>query len=863
MPVFSCSPKSRSSLIRTTTSFRSALISALSSVQPRNQCNDRRTAPLWARQAAQAAVATGGLFGPDEPSSASAAPTTPDQISSPTTSIRSPLFEEHTQRTIHGVELTAHDDFEESIERIEMYFQPRFHTSRFLFEFMRHVLWPLAFLFARSNLSIELGLVRLAVYAAMGFGAAAWALHCSHDHIFEYCTQHGLLECDIPATVVFMPFALTVVRAVYRSIAGAFFTDLNLQSTRKLHAKRAWQTMQNFRKHHQKQYQSAAARSRTAPRTSSVDHFPLQSLQAGGGAGQDGAFPTFIIVLGKDDIEGTGPVRLSTPLKAAWASFCADCASNEIASASAWLVAPLDENLDGVARPTGKFGSGISLQLSDLDAGTADPLTELTETDLSWLNCLRVNPNPNPAKTKHNEEQHQHQPTNQRIYRFRQSFISKSVYRVVQNTSGDSTWYCEAEVEINSVKSSEITIGMLLTHKLIKNKGDKLATLVELPVSEYARSPRYVYCHAIASISDEKALLKKCKFTWAPILGLIHGLIPIGFVLGDSRYKGDGAIPWVALVLSGLAGAYWIEMIVFDLIRAYALYRERKHTQLAISMLYDNSALFECHGDERYRKLKTLLRESIHDLGGGRPAVDSRFSGDNVDSAPVTVASHTPAQRQTRPRDTTSAIPEPAATANNWQFEFSNDANGRADLRSWFLVRRTMALLSDVGGHQTNILLGVLLVVQFLALLIPVSIGIHFSLEEAFSVTLGVQLLYDALILTVFSILIFFEGQVANSRQERDKIKLTFKQYQIQTKLSCSSKLRSSQDNTLTNEGQHLEMLAIALGAVLSIMHVKDSPLTLLGFPLTMQSLGVFSGGIVTFFSAVVATQLPSHFLGC
>ena len=797
------------------------------------------SAPVGAPASQSDGDGGGGLFGREALSPGSSDPTTtpyPPYQSSPPTTPGSPLFEAHTQRTCHGVGLSAHDDFEQSIERIELYFHPRFHAGVFMIAFARHLAWPLSFLLSqlqrflprisserclaggrfRTDMEFHLGLLRLAVYIFMGFSAGVWFVHCSSDHFFQYCEQEGALSCDIPTTAVFMPFALCIVRAVYRSAMEALFSPLVLESTRKLHAKRRWQSMKNFRKRHQRDYHTAAERSRALAVTSSVDHevaslrYPL--LQTGG-AGTSGAFPTYIVVLSQEDWKSKGPtdlLQLSAPLKADWARFCASCEGDEDSGKSAaWLMAPIDKE-------DGKFKKGIPLQLSEPGGVAAN---NLTEADLSWVNCLLIRP-----QAKHTSEgQELDEPGNQRSHRFRQSFISKSVYSVVPHMSDDSTWCCEAQIDSTVVKSSEVTIGMLLTHKLAKaDNGD--ITLAELPVREYARSPRYVYCHAIATCSDEGKLKAMCKFTIAPLLGLIHGLIPVIFVEEDSRFEG-GIVPWLVILLSGLAGAYWVDMIVYDLIKAYALYRERKHVQLAISMLYDDGALWECHDDPRYTKLKRMLHESIRVLRGGV------LTSDGVEE--------------------------------NWQFNFTASDNGRADLRSWFLVRRTMSLLSEVCSRDINILLGVLLVTQFGALLIPVTISIHFSLERAFSVDLGAQLLYDTLILAVLAVLVFREGQVANNRQARDKVKLTFKKYQIQTALSCNSKYRRSHDHTLTDEGQHLEMLTGALGAVISCMHVKDRPLTLLGFPLTVQSLSVFSGSIATFFIAVLATQLPLHFLGC
>ena len=250
-------------------------------------------------------------------------------------------------------------------------------------------------------------------------------------------------------------------------------------------------------------------------------------------------------------------------------------------------------------------------------------------------------------------------------------------------------------------------------------------------------------------------------------------------------------------------------------------------------MLYDNDgALYNYHSDERFTELSNMLTnsvDSLHRSSAGTPAMERALS----------------------------------SKEKKWQFNFSDPDNGRVDLRSWYLVRRTMALLSEVRGRDTNILLGILLVMNFIALLVPIVISVHFGFEQAFDTHIGAQILYDTLILVVLTVLIFRQGQVANDRQARDKAKLTFTHNTIMSDLSCSKEFRNLHDNALNHRGQHLELLAAALRSIISCMDAKDAPLTLLGFPLTFKSLTVFSGGIASFFVTVLGTQMPSHFLGC
>ena len=549
-------------------------------------------------------------------------------------------------------------------------------------------------------------------------------------------------------------------------------------------------------------------------------------LQGLGTGAQDGDaerenVPAFIVVLtaGELELDQERGKLLSSDLKAAWTSFCGEYNG----TTTMWLMAPPDEI-------TGNFIAGIPL-VYPLSKPEVFEARLLSQGELRMVNNA-MGDGVVAAMSK---------------LRFRETFIEHSIYEIHAADSSPS-WRCTKLMASVPALSSEVTVGMLLTHQLTYIKGQKdgmhdFVRLTEQPVSEYARSPRYVYCHAIAVASDESKHKDFCRRYVAPVLGSIHGFIP---AIHANRFSGAGAVPWLILVLSGIAGAYWLYNIVFDLIKAYFLYRERKHVQLAISMLYDDGNLWETHVDPRYQQLKKTLAKHVQLADKDEAA---RKGADTNDAG-------------TDPEDADDSAKD-SDEEKKWQFHFNNSDHGRVDLRSWYLVRRTMSVLSAVRSRDINIFIGILLVANVTALLVTIVVGIHFGFEKAFSGEFGAQVVFDTIILAVLTVLIFRQGQVANDRQARDKVQLAFTQYAILSDLSCSAKYRNVIDNELTHEGQHLELLASALGSTISCMGIKDTPLTLLGFPLTFQSLSVFSGGIVSLVFAMVGTQLPPDFLGC
>jgi hypothetical protein len=768
------------------------------------------------------------------------------------------------------VELSAHDDFEQNIARIERYFHPRFHFNVFFIQLVRNLVWPLSFLYThllypivkctttctgttctpgsggdgssvinsfRGNwfwtpLRLELGLVRLAVFTFMFFGLAQWLENC-HSSL-KYCKANS--RCSIPSATVFMPFALAALRAVYRAASEAFFRPLKVVSSRKLQEPSRWQTEKKFIKHKQDEYHQGAERHLKTRRASSMADHPVSSqvplLQGHGTGAQAGDVqpPTFIVVLTvemiADEVDLDQRKLPSNDLEKAWTSYCCRWHKPDGTGPpeNMWLMDPPDEI-------TGEFTAGIPLKLSKPEVFKA---RQLGPEELRRANSARF------------EDSEQHNPC------FRHSFIPHSIYKVNDPGSSDGSpcWCCTHEVDSAPAKSSEVTVDMLLTHQLeyIKDEKGGFVRLTEQPVSEYAQSPRYIYCHTIAKAADESKLKAFQRLWVAPCAGLIHGFIP---AIHPNRFTGgadhDDMKPatWVVFVLSGLAGAYWVYQIVYDLIKAFALYLERKHVQLAISMLYDAGKV-DTEVDPRYRELQKDLAMHIE-------------LADREETAQKEVEIDGGGGEQAGANDSAGGKSEEL----KWQFHFNASAHGRVDLRSWYLVRRTMSVLSEVRSQGINVFLFILLATDFVALVFTIVVGINFGFDVAFDDEFGAQVAFLTLVLAGYTVLIFRQGQIANDRQARDKVQLAFQQYDIVSDLSCSAKYRNPIDNKLTHEGEHRELLAAALGSTISCMGLKDTPLTLLGFPLTFQSLSVFSGGIVSIVFAVVGTQLPDDFLEC
>ena len=151
---------------------------------------------------------------------------------------RTPLFVERTQRTRHGVGLSEHDDFEQSIARIDMYFHPRFHADVFFVQLVRNLAWPLSFLYThvlypivkcatdcaskrgrqqqqqgrlrpplqrsqgrlrpsllRHSRGLWRRLLRFVVYVCMFIGLAEWLHHCHHSGTFDFCRADDEARC--------------------------------------------------------------------------------------------------------------------------------------------------------------------------------------------------------------------------------------------------------------------------------------------------------------------------------------------------------------------------------------------------------------------------------------------------------------------------------------------------------------------------------------------------------------------------------------------------------------------------------------------------------------------------------------------
>ena len=489
----------------------------------------------------------------------------------------SPLFQNNTQRTRHGVRLSAHDDFEKSVARIELFFHPRFYARIFFVGLVRQVAWPLFFIITQlqrlrgltvgtavssssgarfsTGMQFELGLLRLLVYVCMGFSAAEWQQGCRGEDFFQYCRDSSVaaLDCHTSTTTVFMPFALCVLRAMYRSALEALFKPVVQESSRKLQGKRRLQSTKNFRKHQQIDYHKAAKRSRQQRKKSSIDgEFQLSTPVSPADESATPRAPMYIVVLEEKERQSGVTQQqhtlsledVGTPkFKATWASFCATCDDDNDHQkdkddfcqkkgadprCAVWLMAP---------PPPGnaKFEKGTLLLLGGSDSERAmrkEAKKDLTKADLQLANDLLLG--------DEDDEGHSN--------RFRKDFISRSVYQVEppKQQQRPKQWRCKVKIDRTYVKSSDITIDMLLSHQLKANDEATGITLRELPVSEYVQSPRYVYCHAIASVADESELKKRFRQIIAPLLGLIHGLILLHYVQEDTRYAGAGPGPLLA-----------------------------------------------------------------------------------------------------------------------------------------------------------------------------------------------------------------------------------------------------------------------------------------------------------------------------